>query len=59
MYDRSRVMRIAHQEWWTTKHKPGMTFAKCLRLSWAVEKKRLMGREYYNAIPRFRDAIRV
>lgn len=46
-YDRRRVMRDAHAEWRGTKHKPGMTFAKCLKLAWAVEKKRAKGREYY------------
>lgn len=46
-YDRSRVMKTAHAEWRAVRHKPGMTFARCLKLSWAVEKKRCAGREYY------------
>ena len=46
-YDRARVMRTAHAEYRATKHRPGKTFAKCLALAWAVEKKRAAGREYY------------
>ena len=46
-YNRSRVMKDAHAQWKATKHRQGMTFAKCLALSWAVEKKRAAGPEYY------------
>lgn len=50
MSDRRRVMRTAHAEYRATRHKRGVTWAGCLRLAWAVEKKRLKGREYYNAV---------
>lgn len=50
MCDRRRVMRTAHAEYRATRHRRGVTWASCLRLAWAVEKKRLKGREYYNAV---------
>lgn len=50
-YDRSRVMKTAHAEWRAVKHRPGMTFGRCLALAWAVEKKRIAGRERYNPEP--------
>jgi hypothetical protein len=50
-YDRSRMMKAAHSEWRATKHRPGMTFGKCLALAWAVEKKRCAGRQYYQPDP--------
>lgn len=46
-YDRSRVMRDAHKQWRSVRHKPGWDFARCLKLAWAVEKKRAAGPEYY------------
>jgi hypothetical protein len=67
-YDRSRVMKTAHREWRATKHRPGMTFGKCLALAWAVEKRRVAGPEYYQPLPaahvitasgKARDIIRV
>lgn len=45
--NRSRVMKTAHAEWKAVRHKPGMTFARCLKLAWAVERKRIAPREYY------------
>lgn len=34
------VMRTAHREWRATRHKPTVTFARCLKLAWIVEKQR-------------------
>lgn len=45
--DCGRIMRIAHAEWRAVRGRPGWDFARCLRLSWAVEKRRLAGSEYY------------
>lgn len=52
-YDRARVMRDAHAEWRSTKHKPGMTFGKCLSLAWKVEKKRAADPRYYQPMGKF------
>jgi hypothetical protein len=49
-YDRARIMRTAHAEYRLMKDRPGWDFARCLRLAWAVEKKRLKGREYYQPL---------
>lgn len=46
-YDRARVMKTAHAEWRAMRGRPGWDFARCLRLAWAVEKKRVAGPEYY------------
>ncbi len=46
-YNRSRIMKAAHAEWRAKRGRPGWDFARCLRLSWAVERKRLAPREYY------------
>jgi hypothetical protein len=46
-YDRSRVMKTAHADWRIVRGKPGWTFARCLKLAWAVERKRVAGPEYY------------
>lgn len=46
-YDRSRVMRDAHKQWRAVNGRPGWDFARCLKLAWAVEKKRVAGPEYY------------
>jgi hypothetical protein len=46
-YDRKRVMKMAHKEWETAKHKRGWDFARCMRLAWKIEKKIASGPEYY------------
>lgn len=46
-YNRSRIMKTAHAEWKAKRGRPGWDFARCLRLAWAVERKRLAPREYY------------
>lgn len=53
-YDRSRVMRDAHKQWRAVCAKTGWDFARCLKLAWAVEKRRAAGPEYYQP----REAVR-
>ena len=50
-YDRSRIMKTAHREWRLTRHRPGMTFSRCLATAWAAEKQRVNGRQHYNPEP--------
>lgn len=59
MYDRARVMRTAHAEYRATRHKPGVTFASCLRLAWIVERQRVAKelRERQRLIKPARDFI--
>lgn len=55
--DRREVMRLAHREWrlcrmrgWDAPGDDQWTFARCLRLSWAIHKQRRVFTEQHMAL---------